>query len=453
MRGPLDSGPALPETSFGDGGFIGPPDLPQSPSLRIGSLDSLPPTPPTRGMSFSTLALPASDRGWILCSGGAEIAREPDLRDLAGTRGDLLVALPATCVSTFVVELPPVEEALHETMIRAQADKRGLSGKGAALVDFERVDHSERRDVFAVRVVPDLPGDLVVPTAAAYTFSASLHASSSLSGAATATVWREQGRLVLGVFVGGVTVHIQVLNGKPEVAAPLAGEIHLILMGLKGESLFEHAAPGEVILSLEGVGGDELAAFRAALSLPVRLDPPRPPAKGEGRDRLLPAAVTALRKRRRSVARNFALLAAGLVIYAVVGMGIWTQSKATQREIDSLERRIAIIQPDVERIQLAEQRWRSLEPAFNKDLFPIVQLSRITAALPGSGVVVREYRTTGRGIRVRGQARDVQLANRLLEDLQGMDGFESYDWLMPNPKVERNNTATFEIEGKPKHEG
>ena len=104
------------------------------------------------------------------------------------------------------------------------------------------------------------------------------------------------------------------------------------------------------------------------------------------------------------------------------------------------------------RVQLAEQRWRTLEPAFDKNLFPVVQLSRITAALPGSGVVIREYRTTDRNIRIRGQARDVQLANRLLEDLEGMEGFEPYQWSLPNPKVEKNNTATFEIEGKLKNE-
>jgi Tfp pilus assembly protein PilN len=159
------------------------------------------------------------------------------------------------------------------------------------------------------------------------------------------------------------------------------------------------------------------------------------------------------RRRRRKVARNLALLALGLIVYSVVGVWVWNDAKVTEREIDSLERRIAIIQPDVERVQLIEERWRSLEPAFEKDLFPIVQLSRITAALPGSGVVIREYRTTGRDVRVRGQARDVQLANRLLEDLQGMNGFARYEWSMPNPRVERNNTATFEIQGKLKNEG
>ena len=144
-------------------------------------------------------------------------------------------------------------------------------------------------------------------------------------------------------------------------------------------------------------------------------------------------------------------LAVGLMIYLVVGVWFWKKAKTTGQEVTSLERQVEILRPDVERIELSEQRWKILEPAFDKDFFPMIQLNRITSALPGSGVVVREFKTNGRGIRLRGQARDVQLANRLVEDLRAIDGFEAYEWSMPNPKVEKNNTATFEIEGKPKN--
>ena len=402
-------------------------------------------------MSHSTLALPASDRGWILCSGGAEVARDAELRTLVGNRSDVLVAFPSASVSTFVVELPPVEEALHETMIRAQVDKRGLSAKGAALIDYERIDRNERGETFAVRVVADPPADTILPTAGGYQTSADLRSAAYPD--AGALIWRECGRLVLGVYIGGIPAHVQILSGKQELGKALAREVNLILLGLRGESVFEKAPPRELLLALDSVGEKELIEFRSALSIPVRSEAIRFPAKVEARDRLLPAAILDHRRRRRKVARNLALLALGLIVYSVVGVWVWNDAKVTEREIDSLERRIAIIQPDVERVQLIEERWRSLEPAFEKDLFPIVQLSRITAALPGSGVVIREYRTTGRDIRVRGQARDVQLANRLLEDLQGMNGFARYEWSMPNPRVERNNTATFEIQGKLKNEG
>lgn len=408
-------------------------------------------------MSHSSLALPAPDRGWILCSGGSETARGADLPALVGGRDDRLVALPAAAVSTFLADLPPVEEALHESMILAQVDKRGLAGKGSPLVDYERLARSDRGDTFAVRVVPELSPGWIVPTAAGYTLSAALHAPTLARAASPdatgASLWLEHGRFVLGLFVGGIPALVQVLGGKPELGKALASEVNLILLGLKGEHLFEQTPPAELALFLGETDPERLAEFRAALSLPVRVESPLPPAKGEARPRLLPAEVSRHRRRRRAVARNLALLAIGLVAYAVAGVWIWKEAQATKREIASLEHRIAIVQPDVERVQLAEERWRALEPAFDKDLFPVVQLSRITSALPGSGVVLRQYRTTGRQIRLRGQARDVQLANRLLEDLQSMDGFGRYEWRMPNPKVERNNTATFEIEGKPKNEG
>ena len=360
----------------------------------------------------------------------------------------MLVGIPATHVSTFVVELPPVEDSLHASMILAQVDKRGLAAKGSALVDYVRIPGDRQGAAFAVAVVPDLPGEWVVSTAAGYALSADLRASTETA----ATVWRELGRFVLAVRVGGVLSHVQMLSGKPEVGAPLAQEVNLVLLGLKGEAVYESSGPMELTLLAEREDLAGVDAFRSALSIPVCEVTGALPAKGEARPRLLPAEVTRRRRRRRAAVRNAALLVAGLIVYAVVGVWVWKSAQATKREIESLERRIAIVQPDVDRIKLAEERWRSLEPAFDKDLDPVLQLSRITAALPGSGVVIREYRTTGRIIRLKGQARDVQLANRLLEDLRGMEGFRRYEWSMPNPKVERNNTATFEIEGKPKNE-
>ena len=145
------------------------------------------------------------------------------------------------------------------------------------------------------------------------------------------------------------------------------------------------------------------------------------------------------------------LVGAGLVVYTIVATLLWQSARRTEARRTDLERQISIVAPDAEQLQADSAQWQRLEPAFEKDWFPVVQLSRITAAMPVSGVVLREFRTTDRTIRLRGQARDVQLANRLVEDLRALDEFKRYEWSMPNPKVEKNNTATFEIEGKPKN--
>jgi Tfp pilus assembly protein PilN len=399
-------------------------------------------------MVHRSLALPAPDQGWVLYSSGSETARGNDLRSLVGSRSDILVGLPAAVVSTFVVELPLVDAALLDSMIHAQIEKRGLGGKAGSVYDFERLERNERSETFAVRVVTELPESLVVPTAAGYTLSAALEEPS----AGSAVLRREQGRLVLSIRVGETPAHIQVLSGRPGIGAAAAKEINLLLLGLRAESVFEAHPPRELILAAEDADEAAIAAFREALSIPVRRQQgPVIAARGEARERLLPPAVARSRKRRRAIRRNTTLLVAGLILYAVIGVWAWNDARVTRGEIASLERRLSIIEPDVERVRSAEERWLALEAAFDKKFFPVVQLSRITAALPGSGVVIRDYRTAGKTIRIEGQARDVQLANRLLEDLQNTGGFELYDWSMPNPKVEKNNTATFVIEGKPKN--
>ena len=63
----------------------------------------------------------------------------------------------------------------------------------------------------------------------------------------------------------------------------------------------------------------------------------------------------------------------------------------------------------------------------------------------------RQFETRGTSVYVRGQARDVQLAARLKEEIEGDPAFSVYQWNMPNPKVDQNNTATFEIQGTPKN--
>jgi hypothetical protein len=195
--------------------------------------------------------------------------------------------------------------------------------------------------------------------------------------------------------------------------------------------------------------------FSEALDIPVtqRMNPNALSQRVEGRPRLLPHAVSDSRRKRKNGRRVFLGLAALLIAYVVAISWLWIDARNKSRKIESMERQLSIIEPDVERIQMVEQRWKALEPAFEKDLFPLVQLSRITSALPGSGVVIREFRTSERSSRIVGQARDVQLANQLLEDLQVMEGFERYQWSMPNPKVEKNNTATFVISGEPKNAG
>ncbi|MDF1825567.1 MAG: hypothetical protein P1U68_13050 [Verrucomicrobiales bacterium] len=404
-------------------------------------------------MSAQLTAFPAATSGWLLLKGSEVIARADTPVELAGRRADVVIGLPAAFVSTFSVVLPVTDSSLHGSMIYAQLEKRGFAAPAGqeTVYDFVSVKRDASEETFAVSVVSNLPEELILGNATGYAPTASLQPAP----AGGARLWCEHGRLVFGIYAGDVPVQVQKLSGVAEVNAATAREISLILLSLSGDEALKSSLPTGVEMNVPDVGVEALAQFEEALGLPLsgRHEGVASRSNPEGRERLLPTSVLQSRRSKRTKRKVFATLSVLLVAYLVLASWLWVKGKGAVREIESLERQIAIVEPDVTRIQQVEQRWLRLEPAFEKSWFPLVQLNRFTSALPGSGVVVREFRTSGRSIRIRGQARDVQLANRLIEDLRGMDGFASYEWSMPNPSVDKNNTATFEIEGKPKNAG
>lgn len=399
-------------------------------------------------MANNAIILPASDRGWVLYAGGQESARATEPGELPGARSGAAVGIPSATISLFSVTLPKTDSSLHESMIFSQVEKRGLENRqGPTVFDFQRVGENEEGEVFSVTVVVSLPPELEISGSAGYAPAAALR-SHPTDGAA---IWLEQGRVVFGVFMKGVPMHLEVLSALPESGSAIATDIKLALLGLAGQPEFGRGVLDRLFVVSPPISAEVLDSLQRSLTIPTETLADGIDVRAQLRPRMLPASVERAAKRKRAAKRNTAILVAGLVVYAVIISWLWIQARSTRREIDSLERRVAIVEPDVQHIQMIEERWKQLSPAFDKSKFPVVQLSRITSALPVSGVVVREYRTTGQTIRIRGQARDVQLANRLLEDLKGMDFFSAYEWSMPNPKVEQNNTATFEIEGKPRY--
>lgn len=402
---------------------------------------------------MSTIAaIPSPDHGWILASGSRELGHGENFGSVASSRSDVTVGIPSHLVSLFAVMLPPTDESLHESMIFAQAEKRGLTqSAGGGMIDYRVIQRTASGDSFSVSVVGELGDDLIVPSASGYDLYAALRPQPE----GGASLWREQGRLVLGLYHEGNLIHLQVLNGSVSLDPSAAQEVSLILMSLAGDPVLGDRLPSQLEVAVKVLPDDDWDSFSQAMTIPVSQGNPEAFVipKLTARDRLLPNEVTRARKSAKIRSRTLAGLAIAFVVYVVAVSWLWVHSKKTSAEISSLEDQVEILAPDVEQVQLASQRWKALEPAFEKSWFPLVQLNRITSALPGSGVVIREFRSQGRTIRIEGQAKDVQLANRLLEDLQNMAELSRYSWELSNTKVEKNNTANFRIEAKPKNAG
>ncbi len=398
-------------------------------------------------MSRFDIALPAENRDWSGWRRGRVVQTGHDLADLAGSGEGILIGVPAGLCTTFSFRVPTTQAELFGPMVKAQADKRGLGSGGHPLVATWTVisqDQGETR-LSADVLGHDLPETMGLPKATGYAASARLYRLPS----DRLTLWQEHQRWVLAANLDGRLTHTQVMSAPVEDAAALAQEVGLCALLLQGEGVAPENAELQICAVLDPAW---MATFRQNCLVPVEFTAPLVPdqrlVSAALRDqRLVPASVVAAR--RRATTRRRLALAACLIaaVYLAAGAILWRYSVKVQGEIASLQETVDQNRPQVEEIVLAEQRWQAIEPAFDVRHFPLVQLNEIAGAMPPSGVVIKEFRTSGQSVTVTGQARDVQLAHGLVEAMNKNPRLRGYEWAMPNPKVEKNNAASFDIRG------
>ncbi len=379
-----------------------------------------------------------------------------ELAELAGQGADTVVGVPATHATTFAIRLPTTNASLFASMVASQIEKRGLAHRGDAALTphaYHVIEQSGSETLLSIDVLSeDFPEALCLPRALGYAPAARLLKLPE----DRLLVWREHQRLVLAVTHHGELCHVQALSAEPTLNLAAAQEINLTTLSLQAEGLVNDAP----VLLVAGpwVDADEgdRDAFEKALLMPAEFQSDPVPAQataGALAEGFLPAPVVRARRRRGTTRRRIVAGAIAALVYLVAGSFLWLHARAREAEISDLTRQVEATRPEVAAIQESEARWRELEPAFDLHYYPVVQLNEITRAMPGSGVVVREFRTRGREITVEGRARDVQMAFRLKEDLEKNEFFRAYTWNMPQPRVERDNTVTYRIQGQPKHEG
>ncbi len=408
-------------------------------------------------MSRPKIALPDEARGWTLWSGRKVVAEERELESLVDNGAETLIGVPAGLATTFSVKLPTMEDALFPDMVRSQIEKRGLAYQGESSVtphSFQVIEQEAGETLLSVDVLSEeFPETLAFPRAEGYAPAARLRRLPEDS----LVLWLEHRRLVLAASHRGHLAHVQVLSAEPTLNTAAAQEINLTTLSLQAEGLLPDApelmVAGRLAADGEKSGRSE---FEKALLMPAEFNAePLPAVVGTPAlaDGFLPVSVRQARRRRATTRRRTVGALAAAAVYLVAGSFLWIHARNTEAAISDLEEQVEETRPLVEAIQESEARWRELEPAFDLHYYPLVQLNETTRVMPGSGVVVREFETRDRQISVNGRTRDVQMAFRLKEDLESNPFFSAYAWNMPQPKIERNNTANFKIQGQPKHEG
>lgn len=389
------------------------------------------------------------DSGWSLWSGGSVIASEEDLADLVKRHQDVVVAVPVNYCSTFSHRLPTQDETVFEDMVFAQIEKRGLAestGRSTPF-DFHVAEKKDGHSLLSVDVLSaEFPDAWCVSGAVAYVPTARLLHSSVESDV---ILWREHGRWVLVSKVHGqLTGSIQ-LSASDELDGALAQEVNLLSLSLQADG---SVGENPRLLVLGDYSGDDRQDFENSLLLSVEFHPVSAPRleldAARHIERLLPLSVKDDKARKQRMRKRSAVVMAVCVLYVIVGAGLWVYSQRTKQNIENLKEQVEANRPKVRQIEDAAQRWQELSPAFDLKRFPLVQLNEVTRVMPPSGVLIREYETKGSSVRIRGQARDAQIAFQFEEDLKSSEFLEGYQWNMPQPKVDKNNTATFEIQGE-----
>ena len=397
-------------------------------------------------MARYSFALPDPDKGWNLRQGKRISNHGAEPKEIAEKRTDVVVGVPASLGTTFAVRLPTIDSSLFDDMVVAQIEKRGLGHGEETVFDYEIVSQDSGHDtLLSVNVLSrELPDTMCLANAAGYAPSAAVW-EMPRDGL---FLWKEHRRLVLAARSDGHLTHVQALSAAPKLSAAAAQEINLSSLSLLADGLIDDNSA----LTVAGdFSGDEPEAFESTLKLPCRFeDEPVLAKRFSPGTRYLPQEVTHARARKKAFRLWSMIGLVTVVAYVVTGFFIWKKSESTRAEVASLEAQLKIVQPEVDQIRNSELRWETLQPAFDLHYFPVVQLNEVTKALPGSGVLIREFRTSGTTIRIQGMARDVQLAFNFENDLKANEAFANYEWNMPRPRVEQNNTANFEIEGKPK---
>jgi len=395
-------------------------------------------------------AIPDPDGGWTLFSGKNPIRGGHDLHEAVGNKSDVLVGVPVARAPSFSILVPTADATLLRPMAYAQIEKRGLAAGSIdkTVFDYDVIEQSHHQTWIAVHVFDTpMPDDHILLRAAGYTPSP-LARPQIENGM---VLWKENRQLVLAIFRTGRLVHSQVLTSKPELGTATAREINMLVLALQGDPAFADNLPEKIAVVLDDMDEAGKKVFASTIMVTTAFTAPQgADRKARPRPKLTPHAILDYRRRRKT-ARMVALGSLVLLTgYFVFGVWMWKKSEGHKRRIAALKQQIALIEPDVEEIQRIEAKWEQMEPAFDLRWFPLVQLSRITEALPGSGVVIRNFKTRERKIYIEGQARDVQLAFRLEEDLSKLPGFEHYQWSMPKPNMNSDNTASFKLEGSPR---
>ena len=262
--------------------------------------------------------------------------------------------------------------------------------------------------------------------------------------------WMELGRLVVGLYRGGVLVWADTfsvpdgdgLGGYLEeelarrlVSAEFAG------MSWKGCRLKVGDGAPLVRETVERIFGRESEGFNGGLTEPIR-------------GAFKPASWAAEESQEQNRNRFQAGVQRVAMVYLLVILGFVGYLAFLKRKANGLEQRIQALQPVVAETREREQRWRGLAPAIEPERMLIEVLHQINQARTSEEVRITEFTSSPQEFILAGEAASYAEAVDYTEKLKGNpDLSRNFHLTAGNPQILPNERAQFRITGREEAKG
>jgi Tfp pilus assembly protein PilN len=371
----------------------------------------------------------------------------PDEAKVTGS--GTVVGVPAKHCRTLAFSLPSDDPAVLRKMAFSQLERRGLSRGSVEQTLFDCHAQGAKANgetQVSVDVLSELPEGLELTNARGYTAAARVFPLPENK----LVLRQEQGQLILSVSRDGKLAHNQIIGPIERLNNGAAQEIQLTRMALEGEGLVDDSTRGLEVWS-DGTE-EELATLRAGLDMPVELKPRPSPsvalATSETSGEMVPTSVVATRKRHRRMWMMLCLVATLAMAYIVVLHRMRSQVEALEAQIPDLEKQVEQTKGVAEKVKQIQARWNTLRPVLEPKRYPLVHLSHIARVMPGGGVRIVDFESKIKEVKINGIARDTAAAYEMLRLMMADAELKVYNWEMPQPSVQRDSRARFEIKGK-----
>jgi len=258
-------------------------------------------------------------------------------------------------------------------------------------------------------------------------------------------VWRELGRLVIGITSGEKMVYASPLTAT-RFDERAMGELNNVCLQLGFQRVLGRVE--HLVLWLPEEEGD-LALIERTTGLPVsRQEIPAwvMPEKWDGK--LEPLDVHLARQTQETRTRQrVGLLSAGLVIAAAVAV-MMVMITLALREQSMLRDKVAEMSPRAARVLEQKRAWQEAAPAVDPSQGPLQFLLAVQEPTASTDVTLMEMEFTPKQVMLRGHTLNASTALQYSQEIHQSEMLMAFDWGEPSPpELAADESATFELKG------